>query len=105
MRIGGTCDRQVRPSRPPGSTIRNQRPGDGVLHESADGNGIRQQATDTGGFLLGYCYNINRWLAAEGNYGCDRNSQIYFGGTGARVQSNIHQIAGSAVVKVVAGGE
>ena len=74
--------------------------GTGFFTKDADGNGIRQQATDTGGFLLGYRYNINRWLAAEGNYGYDRNSQIYFGGTGARVQSNIHQITGSAVVKL-----
>ena len=74
--------------------------GTGFFTKDADGNGIRQQATDTGGFLLGYRYNINHWLAAEGNYGYDRNSQIYFGGTGARVQSNIHQITGSAVVKL-----
>ena len=56
--------------------------GTGFFTKDANGNGIRQQATDTGGFLLGYRYNINRWLAAEGNYGYDRNSQIYFGGTG-----------------------
>ena len=74
--------------------------GTGFFTKDANGNGIRQQATDTGGFLLGYRYNINRWLAAEGNYGYDRNSQIYFGGTGARVQSNIHQVTGSAVVKL-----
>ena len=74
--------------------------GTGFFTKDADGNGIRQQATDTGGFLLGYRYNINRWLAAEGNYGYDRNSQIYFGSTGARVQSNIHQISGSAVVRL-----
>ena len=74
--------------------------GTGFFTKDANGNGIRQQATDTGGFLLGYRYNINRWLAAEGNYGYDRNSQIYFGSTGVRVQSNIHQITGSAVVKL-----
>src|SRR5882724_8034167 len=74
--------------------------GTGFFTKDADGNGIRQHATDTGGFLLGYRYNFNRWLAAEANYGYDRNTQIYFGGTGARVQSNIHQITGSAVVKL-----
>ena len=50
--------------------------------------------------LLGYRYNFNRWLAAEANYGYDRNTQFYFGGTSARVQSDIHQITGSAVVKL-----
>jgi opacity protein-like surface antigen len=74
--------------------------GTGFFTKDTDGNGIRQHATDTGGFLLGYRYNLNRWLAAEANYGYDRNTQIYFGGTGTRVESNIHQITGSAVVKL-----
>jgi len=74
--------------------------GTGFFTKDTDGNGIRQHATDTGGFLVGYRYNFNRWLAAEANYGYDRNTQIYFGGTGARVESNIHQITGSAVGKL-----
>ena len=53
-----------------------------------------------GGFLVGYRYNINHWLAAEANYGYDRNTQFHFGGTPARVQADIHQITGSAVVKL-----
>ena len=48
----------------------------------------------------GYRYNFNRWFAAEANYGYDRNTQFYFGGTSARVQFDIHQITGSAVVKL-----
>jgi len=74
--------------------------GTGFFTKDTEGNGIRQHATDTGGFLVGYRYNFNRWLAAEANYGYARNTQIYFGGTDARVQSNIHQITGSAVVKL-----
>jgi outer membrane immunogenic protein len=74
--------------------------GTGFFTKDTDGDGIRQHATDTGGFLIGYRYNFNRWLAGEANYGYDRNTQIYFGGTGARVESNIHQITGSAVVKL-----
>src|ERR1700726_1587632 len=58
--------------------------GTGFFTKDTDGNGIQQHATDTGGFLVGYRYNINRWLAAEANYGYNRNTQIYFGGTGAR---------------------
>ena len=50
--------------------------------KDTDGNGIQQHATDTGGFLVGYRYNLNRWLAAEAKYGYDRNTQMYFGGTG-----------------------
>ncbi len=56
--------------------------GTGFFTKDTDGNGIGQHATDTGGFLVGYRYNFNRRLAGEANYGCDRNTQIYFGGTG-----------------------
>lgn len=74
--------------------------GTGFFTKDTNGNGIRENATETGGFLLGYRYNINRWLSAEANYGYDRNTQIYFGSGSGRVQSNIHQITGSAVVKL-----
>src|SRR5260370_41518863 len=72
--------------------------GTGVFTKDADGNGIRQHATDTGGFLVGYRYNFNRWLAAQANYGYDRNRQIYFGGAGSHVEAHIHQLSGSPVV-------
>jgi len=74
--------------------------GTGFFTKDTSGNGTFERANDTGGFLLGYRYNFNRWLAAEANYGYDRNTQFYFGGTPARVQANIHQITGSAVVKL-----
>jgi len=74
--------------------------GTGFFTKNSQGNGIRNRAEETGGFLVGYRYNINRWLAAEANYGYDRNTQTYFGSTLASVQSNVHQITGSAVVKL-----
>src|SRR6201981_654314 len=64
--------------------------GTGFFTKDTDGNRIRQHATDTGGFLLGYRYNINRWLPAEGNYGYDPTHQFVFGAVGASVESNIH---------------
>src|ERR1700722_2983379 len=73
--------------------------GTGFFTKDTSGNGTVERANDTGGFLIGYRYNFNRWFAAEANYGYDRNTQ-YFGGTSARVQSDIHQITGSAVVKL-----
>ena len=74
--------------------------GTGFFTKDTQGNGILDRATNTGGFLVGYRYNINRWLAAEANYGYDRNTQNYFGAASARVESNIHQFTGSAVVKL-----
>jgi outer membrane immunogenic protein len=50
--------------------------------------------------LVGYRYNITRWVAAEANYGYDRNTQSYIGSTSAGVQSKIYQLTGSAVVKL-----
>src|SRR4051812_5608471 len=74
--------------------------GTGFFTKDSNGNDIQNKATETGGVLVGYRYNISRWLAAEANYGYDRNTQTYFGSTSARVQSNIHQVTGSAVVKL-----
>src|SRR5579862_1158092 len=74
--------------------------GTGFFTKDTAGNGVFERANDTGGFLLGYRFNFNRWLAAEANYGDDRNTQFYFGGTPVRVQADIHQITGSAVVKL-----
>jgi outer membrane immunogenic protein len=74
--------------------------GTGFFTKNSNGNGIENQATETGGLLVGYRYNINRWLAAEANYGYDRNTQLYFGSAPARIQTSIHQVTGSAVVKL-----
>src|ERR1700722_10848043 len=65
--------------------------GTGFFTKDSAGNSIKNTATETGGLLVDYRYNITRWLAAEANYGYDRNTRTYFGSTLAHVQSNIHQ--------------
>jgi hypothetical protein len=52
--------------------------GTGFFTKDIDGNGVQNHVTNTVGFLIAYRYSINRWLAAEANYGYDRNTQIYF---------------------------
>jgi outer membrane immunogenic protein len=74
--------------------------GTGFFTKDSEGNGVQDHVTNTGGFLIGYRYNINRWLAAEANYGYDRNTQTYFGNGFGRVESNVHQATGEAVVKL-----
>src|SRR5467141_2217274 len=75
--------------------------GTGFFTRDASGQGISRTTSDTGGFMVGYRYNINRWLAAEGNYGFDRNTQRYFGSFGeSRVQANVHAVTGDLVVKL-----
>jgi opacity protein-like surface antigen len=73
--------------------------GTGFFTRDTSGQGISRTSTDTGGFLVGYRYHINRWLAAEGDYGFDRNTQKYFGSFGqSRVQANVHTVTGDLVV-------
>jgi opacity protein-like surface antigen len=75
--------------------------GTGFFTRDTSGQGISRTSSDTGGFTVGYRYNLNRWLAAEGNYGYDRNTQKYFGGFGeSRVQANVHAVTGDLVLKL-----
>jgi len=78
--------------------------GTGFFTRDTSGQGISRSTTDTGGFQVGYRYSINRWLAAEGDYGFDRNTQKYFGSFGeSRVQANVHAVTGDLVVKLPLG--
>ena len=75
--------------------------GTGFFTKDTSGQGTTQRATNTGGFLVGYRYNLTRWLAAEADYGYDRNSQHYFGSSGfSRIQANVHQATGGLVVRI-----
>jgi len=75
--------------------------GTGFYTKQSTGNGITQRPTDTGGFLLGYRYHFNRWLAAEASYGFDRNTQQYFFPVSRfGIQSDVHQATGGLVVNL-----
>jgi opacity protein-like surface antigen len=75
--------------------------GTGFFTQDTSGQGISRTTTDTGGFQVGYRYHINRWLAAEGNYGFDRDTQRHLGGFGeSKVQANVHAVTGDLVVKL-----
>jgi hypothetical protein len=39
--------------------------GTGFFTKDSAGNRISQHATDSGGFLVGYRFHFNRWLAAQ----------------------------------------
>jgi opacity protein-like surface antigen len=77
--------------------------GAGFFTKNSTGGDTTRQANDTGGFLVTYRYRLNRWLAAEGAYGFDRNTQQYstpagsFGG-----QVNVQQATGGLVVRLPA---
>jgi opacity protein-like surface antigen len=75
--------------------------GTGLFTKDATGRGTTQRGTENGGFLVGYRYHFNRWLAAEGVYGYGRNTQQFFAPGGfSRVQANIHQAEGGLVVNL-----
>jgi len=75
--------------------------GTGFFTKDTSGQGTTQRTTNTGGFLVGYRYDLKRWLAAEAVYGYDRNSQHYFGAGGlSRIQANVHQATGGFVVRI-----
>jgi opacity protein-like surface antigen len=75
--------------------------GTGFFTRDTSGQGVSRTTSETGGFVLGYRYHINRWLAAEGDYGFDRNTQKYFGSFGeSRVQANTHAVTGDLVVNL-----
>ena len=73
--------------------------GTGFFTKDSTGQGTTDRSTKAGGFLVTYRYHINRWLAAEGAYGYDRNTQQYFAPAGlSTIQANIHQATGGFVV-------
>ncbi len=75
--------------------------GTGFFTKDTTGEGTTQHTTNTGGFLIGYRYALNRWLAAEAVYGYDRNTQQYFAPVGvSRIQANVHQATGGFVFRV-----
>ena len=89
---------------PVGSTAQEARSevslqGTGLFTKETTGRDTTQRGTENGGFLVGYRYHFNRWLAAEGVYGYGRNTQQYFAPSGlSRIQADIHQATGGLVV-------
>lgn len=73
--------------------------GTGFFTKDSQERGVSQHTTDTGGFLVGYRYHFNDWLAAEANYGYVRNAQFNSTASGSfNVQNNVHEATASLVV-------
>jgi opacity protein-like surface antigen len=75
--------------------------GMGSFTKDTSGQNATQRTTNSGGFLVGYRYNLTRWLAAEAAYGYDRNTEHYFGTAGSsRIQANVHEATSGFVVRI-----
>jgi len=77
--------------------------GTGLFPKKSDSTGTTYDTTKTGGLLVGYSYQFNRWGGVEGNYGYTRNIQNFSAGTAATaLQSDVHEITGEFVAHVPA---
>ncbi len=75
--------------------------GTGFFTKDSSGQGVSQRATEAGGVLVSYRYWLTRRVAAQADYGYDRNTQQFLSGSGlSRVQANVHQATGGFVVAV-----
>ncbi len=70
------------------------------LPQNQDNLALPHEATKSGGFLLGYRFHLNRWLAVQGDYGLTRDTQKLINPfTGATdIKSNINFLTGEAVI-------
>lgn len=91
--------------------------GTGWFTKDTNNNGLQQKATESGGWQAGYRLNLNRWTAAEVNYGFTRNSQQFFipgfsisGSNSAnailanQIQTDVHQLTADFVARVPTHG-
>ena len=77
--------------------------GTGVITKDTTSGPNTYSSTKSGGGIVGYSYQFNRWASAEGNYGYTRNTQNYLGANGdASIRSDIHEVTGSFVFRIPA---
>src|SRR5215475_955881 len=75
--------------------------GTGLFTKDSNAGSATQRATDSGGLLVGYSYQFNKWAGLEGNYGYSRNTQNYFGSFGqSGVRTDFHEVLGSFVFHI-----
>jgi opacity protein-like surface antigen len=72
-----------------------------VTKNTTNDAGGTNRATKTGGLLLGYSYQFNRWAGVEGNYGYTRNVQNFTVPSGSSsLESDFHQVTGAFVAHI-----
>ena len=75
--------------------------GSGLFGKTTTGSGVTNDPTNSGGFMVGYRFNINKWFAAEGDYDFFSNSQKYVIPSGNwATQTHVHGVTGTAVLKL-----
>jgi opacity protein-like surface antigen len=75
--------------------------GTALITKDSTTDSATNRATKSGGFLVGYSYQLNNWAGVEGNYGYTRNTQNYFGTLSqSSVRADFHEVTGSFVVHI-----
>jgi opacity protein-like surface antigen len=75
--------------------------GTGLFTKDSNNGSATQRAADSGGLLVGYSYQFNKWAGVEGNYGYSRNTQNYFGSFGqSGIRTDFHEVLGSFVFHI-----
>ena len=75
--------------------------GSGFFKKQTTVGGITDEATNSGGVMAGYRFNLNKWLAVEGDYDYFRNDQKFSASSGTTsIAMNIHAMTGTAIVKL-----
>ena len=74
--------------------------GTGFFTKDSTAGLVRQQVSESGGFRVGFRYNLTRWISADVDYGRNRITDRDFTPSLSRVQSDAHQVMGGFVVNL-----
>jgi opacity protein-like surface antigen len=75
--------------------------GSGFFQKQTTNNGITNEPSNSGGVMVGYRFNLNNWLAVEGDYDYFRNHQTFQASSGTTyIPMNVHAATGTAIVKL-----
>jgi len=75
--------------------------GSGFFPKQTTQGALTNKPTYSGGVMAGYRFNLNKWLAVEGDYDYSHHGEKYLTSSStARVATNVHGITGVGVVKL-----
>jgi len=74
--------------------------GSGFLQKQTTNGGVINDPTNSGGVMAGYRFNLNRWLAVEGDYDYFRNHETFESNGKTFIPLNVHGVTGVGVVKL-----